>query len=497
MAKHKTNLYSLFLALLSGALLPLSLAPFSWWPVAIFSTSTLCFLCRGQTIRRAFTTSLVFGFGMYGVGTSWIYVSITDYGHAPAELAIPLTALFTLGMAIIFALPLSFYGLFRKSSAIASLLAFPALWVLGEWSRNWFLTGFPWLNIGYGFIDTWLAGWAPVTGVMGLSGFIVFCGAIIALLTEYTENRRIIWGGLIVVLMVCAGGTGLNTLNWSRPSGEALKVALVQPDQPLLEKWEDDELKRILIAFKETNETLINQDLIIWPESALPTLQNNIAGFLDEIDATLKRERVGVITGIPSSRGSQQYFNSVIGLGRASGNYQKRRLVPFGEYVPMEQWLRGTIEFFDLPMSAFSAGTEQQAPIVIGEVQIAPAICYEIAYADQLANDARDANILLTVSNDTWFGNSIGPHQHFQMARMCALENAKPLLRVTNDGITAIINQRGKVHEQLPRFKPGLLKTEITPFTGSTPFNRFGSLPLVALCFATLFLLRTARRVRE
>jgi len=497
MAKHKINLYSFFLALLGGALLPLALAPFSWWPVAIFSTSTLYFLCRGQTIRKVFALSLVFGLGMYGIGTSWVYVSINDYGHAPAELAIPLTALFTFAMAIIFAVPLSLLGLFLKSPPIATLLAFPALWILGEWSRSWFLTGFPWLNIGYSFIDTWVAGWAPVAGVMSLSGFIVFCGSLIALLTEYTENRRVFWGGLITVLLVCAGGAGLSTLNWSRPSGEALKIALIQPDQPLLEKWRDDELKKILIDFKETNARLYDQDLIIWPESALPTLQNNIEGFLSDIDANLKEEHAGVITGIPSSKGRHQYYNSVIGLGRASGSYQKRKLVPFGEYVPLEKWLRGSIEFFDLPMSAFNAGTEQQSPIVIGKVQIAPAICYEIAYPDLLAKDARDANILLTVSNDTWFGNSIGPHQHFQMARMRALENAKPLLRVTNDGITAVIDQRGKVHEQLARFKPGILKTDVMPFTGSTPFNRYGSLPLVGLCFAMLFLLRTVRRFRE
>ncbi|RLA38333.1 MAG: apolipoprotein N-acyltransferase [Gammaproteobacteria bacterium] len=497
MAEHKTNLYSFFLALLGGALLPLALAPFSWWPVAFFSICSLCFLCRGQNMREVFSISLVFGLGMYGIGTSWVYVSIHDFGHAPAELATPLTALFTFAMAFIFALPLSLFGLFRKAPPIAVLLAFPALWVLGEWSRSWFLTGFPWLNIGYGFIDTWIAGWAPVTGVMGLSGFIVFCGALIALLTEYTASKRVISGGLIVALLICAGGAGLSTLNWSRPSGEALKVALVQPDQPLLEKWRDEELKKILIDFKETNEALYDQNLIIWPEAALPTLQNNIEGFLGDIDANLKEEFVGVITGIPSSEGGHQYYNSVIGLGRANGSYQKRRLVPFGEYVPLEQWLRGTIEFFDLPMSAFSAGAEQQAPIVIGKVKIAPAICYEIAYPDLLARDARDANILLTVSNDTWFGDSIGPHQHFQMARMRALENAKPLLRVTNDGITAVIDQRGKVREQLPRFEPGILKTDVTPFTGSTPFNRYGSLPLVGLCFAILFLLRTVRRFRE
>ncbi len=497
MAKHKTNLYSFVLALLSGALLPLALAPFSWWPISIFSACMLCFLCRGQSTGKVFSLSVMFGLGLYGVGTSWVYVSIHDYGHASVELAAQLTALFTLGMAIIFALPLSLFGLFRKAPPIATLLAFPALWVLGEWSRSWFLTGFPWLNIGYGFIDTWIAGWAPVTGVMGLSGFVVFCGTLITLLTEYTNSRRLIWGGLVATLLVCAGGAGLSTFNWSRPSGEALNVALVQPDQPLLEKWRDDELKKILVDFKTTNENLYDQDLIIWPEAALPTLKNNIEGFLGDIDTTLKEQHAGLITGIPFSRGSRQYYNSVIGLGRASGSYEKRRLVPFGEYVPLEQWLRGTIDFFDLPMSAFSAGAARQPLIHIGTLKIAPAICYEIAYPDLLAHDARDANILLTVSNDTWFGDSIGPHQHFQMARMRALENAKPLLRITNDGITAVIDQRGKVREQLPRFKPGILKAQVTPFSGSTPFNRYGSLPLVGLCFAILFSLRAFRRFRE
>jgi len=496
MPERKTNLSSFLLALISGGLLPLALAPFSWWPTAIFSTFILSFLCRGQSMREVFSLALVFGLGMYGVGTSWVYVSIHDYGHASIELAGQLTALFTFGMAIIFALPLSLFGLFRNAPPIAATLAFPALWVLGEWMRSWFLTGFPWLNIGYGFIDTWIAGWAPLFGVMALSGFIVFCGALCALLIEYSQSRQVIGGGLIAVLFICAGGAYLRTTNWSSPSGKPINVALVQPDLPLLEKWKDDELKKILVNFQQTNETLLDQDLIVWPESAIPTLKSNIEGFLDDIHINLKEQHVALITGIPINTSANRYYNSVVGLGRASGTYYKRRLVPFGEYVPLEQWLRGTIAFFDLPMSAFSAGAARQEPIQVGSLQIAPAICYEIAYPDLLAKDSRDANILLTVSNDTWFGNSIGPHQHLQMARMRALENAKPLLRATNDGITAVIDQRGKIREQLPRFEAGILKAEVTPFSGSSPFSRYGSLPIVGLSFAILIMLRLFRRFR-
>ncbi|MBQ0720094.1 MAG: apolipoprotein N-acyltransferase [Gammaproteobacteria bacterium] len=496
MPKRKSSFSSYLLALFSGALLPLALAPFNWWPTALFSTCALCFLCRGQGMRGVFALSMVFGFGLYGVGASWIYVSIHDYGHASVGLASLLTGLFALGMALVFALPLSLFGLFRKAPPVAVLFAFPALWVLGEWFRGWFLTGFPWLNIGYGFIDTWLVGWAPIFGVLALSGIIAFSGALVSLIGERKQHKSLIGNALILLTLICAGGAYLKIKPWTYPSGKRLKVALVQPNLPLLEKWDDRELKQILVNFKQSNESLLDQDLIVWPESALPTLQSNISGFLDEIDTTLREEHVGLLTGIPSNTDSNHYYNSVLGLGRASGSYQKRRLVPFGEYVPLERWLRGAIGFFDLPMSAFSAGADQQRPIRLGTVQIATAICYEIAYPDLLARDARDANILLTVSNDTWFGQSIGPHQHLQIARMRAIENAKPLLRSTNDGISANISPRGKVLEKLPRFQAGILKTQVTPYTGSSPFSQYGSLPIVGLSFVILIVLRVFRRFR-
>ncbi len=494
MSKHKSSFSSFLLALLSGALLPLALAPFSWWPTAVFSICALCFLCRGQGMRGVFALSFVFGFGLYGVGASWVYVSIHDYGHASIALAGLLTGLFALGMAFVFALPLSFFGLFRNAPPPTILLAFPALWVLGEWFRGWFLTGFPWLNVGYGFIDTWIVGWAPLFGTLAISGIAAFGGTFLSLIGERKQHKGMVRNGLIILIPLCVGGAYLKMKSWTFPTGKRLDVALVQANLPLLEKWDDEALKQILVNFKQSNESLLDQDLIIWPESALPTLQSNISRYLDDIDANLKRHHVGLLVGIPTNSDTSHYYNSVLGLGRASGTYQKRRLVPFGEYVPMERWLRGAIGFFDLPMSAFSVGPSQQPPIRLGTMQIATAICYEIAYADLLARDARDANLLLTVSNDTWFGKSIGPHQHLQIARMRAVENAKPLLRVTNDGITAIISPRGKVLERLPRFEAGLLKTEVAPYQGSSPFSQYGSLPIVGLCFATLIVLRMFRR---
>lgn len=505
MAQHKLSTTSFLLVLLSGTLLPLALAPFSWWPTAIFSLSALSFLCRGHGFRGVFALCTVFGIGFYGVGASWVYVSIHNYGHASIALATLLTGLFVVAMALIFALPLSLLGLFHHASTTSTLLAFPALWVLGEWFRGWFLTGFPWLNVGYGFIDTWLAGWAPLFGVLSLSGVAASSAALLSLFGEYKKNKTILQKGLVVLILIYASGAYLQTKTWTHPTDKTLDLALVQPNLPLLEKWRPDELDNILSEFQKTTATLLDQDLVIWPESAIPTLQNNILDFLSKIDSTLKENHVGLLSGIPTNINSKvqstpatgQYRNSVISLGQATGSYHKRRLVPFGEYVPMERWLRGTIAFFDLPMSAFSAGAEQQRLIHLGTVQIATAICYEIAYPDLIARDAANANILLTVSNDTWFGDSIGPHQHLQMARMRALENAKPLLRASNDGFSVVISPRGNITEQLPRFEAGILKTQIRPYTGSTPFSRWGSFLIVSLSFSIIILLFLIRGLRS
>ena len=499
MRHYSLGLFPLSLALLSGALLPLSLSPFDWWPIAILSTACLYFLCQKKSGMPLFFLCTCFGIGLYGSGVSWVYVSIHDYGNASALLATLLTSLFVIALAVIFALPLMLLGLFRDAPPASMLFAFPAAWVIGEWTRTWFLTGFPWLNTGYALTDTWLAGWAPLLGVLSLSGLIAFCGAFINLLAKYTQHSSLLQKAGILLGITCAMGFASQTTNWTLPAGKPLHVALIQPVLPVLEKWQGDQLETTLANFQKINNTLRYQDLIVWPEAAIPTFRKNIPNFFDTTNAQLSKHQTGVITGIPtliSSKDRYQYQNSVIGLGAASGTYSKRRLVPFGEYVPLEHWLRGTIDFFNLPMSAFSPGLAQQNLLQLGSLKIATAICYEIAYPDLIAGDAGDAQLLLTVSNDTWFGRSLGPHQHQQIARMRAIENAKPLLRATNDGFTAVINPDGSIAEQLPRFVPGILKAEVTPYKGATPFNRWGSVPIISLSFATIIILLIIRRLR-
>lgn len=475
------------LALISGAALTLAFAPFSIWIIAIASIGIFNLLLMGAGRARSFALAFSFGIGLFGTGTSWVFVSIHQYGQASVALAAGLTAVFVIGIALLFALPFIIYGMLDTRTAAVRVLAFPALWLLGEWFRTWFLTGFPWLLLGYAPLETSLAGWAPVTGVLGLSAGIALTGSVVGLVvTERLSSASI--GGLILVTAIWGGGVYLKNKAWTQPTGETLSVALLQPNQPVLQKWDPDAIPEILGNFAKTNTELSDKDLIIWPEAAIPRLQHTIQPFLNRQNQLAAASQTALITGIPIADYETDYYNGVIGLGLASGEYRKQHLVPFGEYVPLEQLLRGTIAFFDLPMSAFRAGTKNQPPIHIGNgIQIATAICYEIVYPDLVASSAKRANLLLTVSNDTWFGRSLGPHQHLQMAQMRALENAKPLLRATNDGYTALIDAKGKIKETIPRFQRGILKSWVTPRSGETPYTQRGSLPVIAFSAFVFF----------
>jgi apolipoprotein N-acyltransferase len=259
--------------------------------------------------------------------------------------------------------------------------------------------------------------------------------------------------------------------------------------------------------YRELSEQAWAADLVIWPEAAIPRLYQYIPRQLGELDLLAQEHATTLLTGIPyrydkpTDPASERvtYYNSVVALGTGSGIYFKQRLVPFGEYVPLERWLRGVIDFFDLPMSHMSWGPAKQNSLTTGPWRIAPFICYEVVYPDLVAHDSRDAHFIVTVSNDSWFGHSIGPPQHFQIARMRALENGRYVLRGTNNGITAIIDHQGHILAQAEQFIRTVIYGEAAPMQGQTPFNRLGSLPVVgcSLLITCLGMLNVFRDRRQ
>ncbi|MEY3182846.1 MAG: hypothetical protein RLZ35_831 [Pseudomonadota bacterium] len=487
------------IALLAGSLLPLAFAPFQWAPLALLSPAFLLWGLQ-ETNSKSSTLKLGFyyGIGTFGVGVSWIFVSIHTFGQAPILLAGFITLCFILFLSLGF-LILGF--LFQKCHRFSrkspfTYLFFPSAWVLLEWLRSSLGTGFPWLLLGYSQTDTPLGGYAPLGSVYLVSWITCFLGGLLIYGLRLPKQRRLM-GWLTIGSLFCAIysiGSVLQQQPWTQ-ANDALDytVSLVQGNLRPDEKFPEPKvgmhatLQSYALYFQMTRP-LTQSNIVIWPENAvnipLPEAQPVIDFFTKQAQA---RKQTWVM-GIPIETPDQHYYNSLIAVGTDKQLYHKTHLVPFGEYVPFEKQLRGLIHFFDLPMSDFIPNASASKPLTLGKWAVAPFICYEIAFADTVRRASATANVLLNISEDGWFGDSFGPHQHLQIARMRSLENGKPLLRATTSGISAFINEKGKITQKTPQFIQTSLTQSVVGFSGQTPWNKIGLWPLMGFCILTVLL---------
>lgn len=475
------------MAPVAGALVPLSLAPYSWWAVGLLSVALLAAATYRESARSCLLLGLFFGFGMYGFGASWVYISINQFGSTSVPLALLLTSLFVAGLALCFSLPFYVYGRWFNKSTLSLLLGFPAIWVLNEWARSWFLTGFPWLYIGYAHLETPLAGWAPVLGVFGVGYIAVYSSCVLLAMRLRELSMRTQLGALGVALLLWAGGAALSTVEWTTFDTKPIAVGMAQGNIPQERKWDPLYLNETFRIFNNLSAPLWDLDWVIWPEAAIPLLYHEALADLESLAEQANKTDTAFITGILyDEREKQEYYNSIVAVGKGSGITFKTRLVPFGEYVPMERWLRGLIDFFNLPTSVINPGPKYVEGLQAKGVTIAPSICYEVVYPDLVASRAGKANVLLTVSNDSWFGHSIGPLQHFEMAQMRALETGRYMVRSTNNGVSGIIDPKGRVIVKGGRSTREAIVGKVFSASGITPFIFWESLPVVLLAFVIL-----------
>ena len=493
------------LAALAGGLLPLGLAPFHLWPLVLVSAAGLFWVLRGAGAGwRAFLVGWCFGVGKYGVGASWIYVSIHVYGPTPAPLAAALVALFVAALAVVAGTGGWLFHRLRAGTAGGVWLDaghFAWIWLATEWTLTWLLTGFPWLFAGYGFIDTPLAGYAPLGGVF-LVSLAAVLSAVWALAAAWSKR----WlGAAVAIAAIWAGGWLLGMVSWTQRT-EPRTVALVQGNLPQEMKWTPEGWRAALARYEALSAPLWGRDIVFWPEAAIPAPHHHNAERIAVMHAGARADLVlgATIASVDPATGASTHHNAALSMdatgvtgATGGGVYRKRRLVPFGEYVPLAGLLRGAIAFFDLPMSHMTAGADRQPLLRAAGLSVGMAICYEVAYPRPVAEQARAAALLATVSNDTWFGASIGPPQHLQIARMRARETGRFLVRATNNGITAIVDERGRVTARLPQFQAGVLTGEIHATVGVTPFARAPFSPLLPALIAwplAMFVLRWLRR---
>lgn len=490
----------LFVALLLGAIQVFSFAPFSHWWTLYPSFIGLFLLLQqvNKTNKKFFIISYAFNLAMFLATVHWIYVSMDLFGGMPTIVSMFLIGLFCAYLAVFPTLAIwASARLPFISTTQRYLLVLPVFWLLMDWFRGWFLTGFPWAYLGYSHADTPLVGFAPLLGVQGLTLAILL---ICASLTLIIQKHKIV-ANVALISLLLVSGYFLQKARYTELQ-PAIKVALVQGNIDQNKKWETTQLYPSLFKYLDLSEAGDNSDreneLIIWPESAIAALEIDMQRFLQPLSKELEKKGKTLMTGIIEyDINKDEYHNAIIMLGKlpegqgyaqtSTNRYQKHHLLPIGEFVPFEDLLRPIAPYFNLPMSSFQRGTEIQNNLQSGLTTLAPALCYEVAFPELLRkNVSAETGMLLTLSNDAWFGRSIGPDQHLEIARMRAIEFARPILRSTNNGITAIIDDQGHEIGRLASNTEGVLRKEVQPAFGLTPYQRMGSLPLYLYCLLIL-----------
>ena len=476
-------------AALAGALLVLAFAPFDLYLLAVLAPGCLLWLIAPLGWKRAAWRGFLFGAAEFLCGVYWIYISLHDMGGVSAPIAVLMLLVLVAVMAAYSAAACALAAWASPPGWWRHLLLFPAAWTLLEWVRSWFLTGFPWLNLGYSQVDAPLRGFAPLWGVFGV-GFCVLLSAGLALMmldaTRPLRLRAASAGGL--ALLWCAG-VPLAAVHWTHAAGQPLRISLVQGNIAQDEKWAPEYFEPTLDMYRRLTGEHWDSKLVVWPEAAVPAYEDEVKlDYLEPLEDDARKHGTDLLLGIPTyDPGTDDYYNSVISLGSSDGEYHKRHLVPFGEnFQFLPAWVRSLLRSMDLPYSSFTPGAARQPLLHAAGYSVGVSICYEDAFGSEIMRDLPQAAFLVNVSNDGWFGRSIALPQHLEIARMGALTAGRFLLRTTNTGITAIVDDGGRLLSVAPVGKEAVLSGEIQPLAGATPASRWGDLPAVWLSLLLL-----------
>lgn len=470
-----------FFSFLAGAATVLAFAPFELHPLAFLTFALLIHLWMRAPPRRCAWNGFWFGLGLFGAGVSWVYVSLHQFGGMPA----PLAAFATIGFCAFIALFPAMAGWLQArvpaSDAVRACLLIPAAWVLFEWLRGWILTGFPWLAVGYAAAGWPLQGYAPLGGVYAISFVTVSVAGMLWLIVRH--KPKLVFA--VVALLLLLLGEALRHVPWTAPAGEPVATALLQGNIEQEMKFRPERYARIVDTYARLAESTRAQ-LIVLPETALPRFFDRIdPAELARFEAAAKRNNGDLLLGVPYRRGRDEYYNSVLTLGTSPQQaYHKVHLVPFGEFVP--PGFRWTLDLLSIPLSDFSRGTLEQPLLAVAGQRVAVNVCYEDAFGDEIARRLPEATLLVNVSNVAWFGDSLAPAQHLQIARLRAIETGRMHLAATNTGITAAIHRDGRVLARLPQYAEGRLEIAAQGYSGATPYVRLRDWPIVLISLGML-----------
>ncbi len=480
-----------------GCLTTLAFAPFGWSLLVPIVMLPFLYVCLTNSPRDSAKHGFWFGFGMFLTGTYWIYISVVVFGGAPVWIALFLMISLVLIMSMYFWITGWLISRLAGGEPWYLLLVAPAAWVFVEWARGWLFTGFPWMALGYSQVDSALAGWAPVIGVYGVSTLVVLSSAAVLVAIMRRGRQQII--AVTLVLLPGLLGAVLKTVEWTEPDGAPITATIIQGGISQDRKWLPEQFRPTLEYYQAETRKVPNSDLVVWPEVAIPAVSDRVEGYIQALEADARVTGQTILFGILERQTERtiepMVYNAIFAVdGTKRQSYRKRHLVPFGEYFPVPASVREWMRMMSLPNRDLSSGDDEQPLLeTLGGVKLSAAICYEDAYGAEQLYALPDAGILINVSNDAWFGDSIAPHQHLQIARMRSLESGRYTIRSTNTGISAFIGPKGKVHEFGNQFVPVIMTRDVQPMKGGTPYSVIGNWLILILSIVVLsvFWLRT------
>jgi apolipoprotein N-acyltransferase len=475
---------TLALAAAAGAVSVFAFAPFGWSSLIFIALALVMGRWqRATSAREAAWDGFAFGAGLYGAGSSWLTVALVNFGGMPMWLAAIAIALLTAYLALWPAIAGYVAVRFTHPHSLARLFVAAGAFTLTEWIRSYLFTGFPWLTLGYTQVpDGLVRGFAPIGGVYLVTLAIVLGAGLVARFADalalQLRARALVC--VVAAAVLCVIGGVLARIDWTTPSGAPLAVSLVQGN--IVQELKFDPAFRT--ATFEHYVSLVRQSrgrLVVLPESAFPVFSDEVP---DDVLLALIRTAsardgdvlLGLFTALPPEAGGDgpRYYNTVVALGASPLQfYRKNHLVPFGETIPLKPvigWFVRSV--LAIPLADQARGGATQPALEVAGTRVAVDICYEDAFGRELIHGAREAGMLVNVTNDAWYGHSIAALQHNQIAAMRALEFGRPMLRATNTGITSAIGPDGRVTASLPWFTTGILEVDVTGRTGSTPYMR-------------------------
>ncbi|MCK5870602.1 apolipoprotein N-acyltransferase [Methylococcaceae bacterium CS1] len=472
-------------AVIAGILFTLSFSPFDFSFLVFFALAFFRLSLIDLTVKRAVLRGFLFGFGIFGLGVSWVFASMVVNEQAGFALPMFLTLLYCSFWAIFPAISAYLYVKLPVSNRL-DWLVFSSVWILVEYIRGeWVLGGFPWLQIAYSQLDSPLSGYIPVLGAYG-TGLIM--AMISALLIQVLLDKKFRKVYLLGIISLFSLGAILKSVDWVTVSGNPVKVSLIQGNIAQKDKWAVENRNLTLKQYYDDSVAHWQSNVIIWPETAIPAYFEDVKeDYLLPLEREAIEHNTDIITSLPYKDKAGKLYNSVLVLGAERAMYKKIHLLPFGEYLPWQPVSGYLLGLMNVRLGDFSSGKVDQPLLKVAGHHFVTSICYEDAFGEQSIHQVEQARFLVNVTNDGWFDGSIEPYQHMQIARMRALESGRYLLRVTNTGVSAIVDEKGKIIRQAPVMERAVITSDIKPMSGLTPYARIGNKPIILLIALILF----------